>query len=69
MGMRFRKTVDMGNGMKMTISPSGVSYSMGQSKDGINMRVTKLANGKTRTTTTIKGTGLSYVQETPKKKK
>ena len=56
MGLRFRKSVKLGP-FRATVSKSGVSYSAG-SKFG---RVTKRADGKTQTTATIPGTGISHV--------
>lgn len=58
MGFRFRKSI--GNKFfRTTISKSGISYSAGIP----GMRVTKLANKKIRTTTSIPGTGISYVKD------
>lgn len=58
MGFRFRKSI--GNKFfRATISKSGISYSAGVP----GMRVTKLANGKTRQTSFIPGTGISYVKD------
>lgn len=48
----------------MNLSKSGVSYSWGVK----GARVTKTAKGTTRTTISIPGTGISYVQETKKGK-
>lgn len=56
MGLRFRKSINLGP-FRATVSKSGVSYSAG-SKFG---RVTKRADGKTQTTATIPGTGISHV--------
>lgn len=60
MGLRFRKSVNLGGGAKVNFSKSGVGYSVG-TKGG---RITKKADGGTRTTLSAPGTGLSYVTET-----
>lgn len=65
MGVRFRKSVNLGGGFKINISKSGVGYSWGTK----GFRVTKKSTGGTRTTASIYGTGLSYVSETGKKKR
>lgn len=59
MGFRFRKSVNFGP-FRLNFSKSGVGYSVG----GKGFRVTKTATGKTRTTASIPGTGISYVTET-----
>lgn len=63
MGFRFRKSINMGP-LRVNLSKSGIGYSVG----GKGARYTKTANGKTRTTLNIPGTGLSYVEETGKRK-
>lgn len=63
MGFRFRKSFG-GKYFKVNISKSGIGYSYGIP----GYRKTKLANGRTRTTTSIPGTGISYVTETKGKK-
>lgn len=63
MGFRFRKTFKAGP-FRATISKSGISYSAGVK----GARITKKANGNTMTTTSIPGTGISYVKETSAKK-
>lgn len=63
MGLRYRKTFNFGP-VRVTTSKSGVSTSIG----GKGARITKTASGKTRTTLSIPGTGLSYVSETGGKK-
>ena len=63
MGLRYRKTFKAGP-LRITASKSGVSTSIG----GKGARITKTASGKTRTTLSIPGTGLSYVSETGGKK-
>lgn len=64
MGFRFRKSVNVG-GVRVNFSKSGVGYSVGTK----GARITKTANGRTRTTAGIPGTGLSYVSETSSKSK
>ena len=64
MGFRFRKSVKMGP-FRINFSKSGVGWSVG----GKGYRYTKTANGRTRTTISAPGTGMSYVHETGSKKK
>lgn len=64
MGMRFRKSINLGGGLRMNLSKSGVGFSAGTK----GFRVTKTAKGRTRTTASIPGTGISYVKETSNKK-
>ncbi|MGN0447893.1 MAG: DUF4236 domain-containing protein [Acutalibacteraceae bacterium] len=59
MGFRFRKSINLGGGFKVNLSKSGVGYSFG----GKGFRVARTAKGKTRTTASIYGTGLSYSKE------
>lgn len=65
MGMRFRKSIRLGKHVRFNISKSGVGYSIGTK----GYRVTKMANGRTRTTTSIPGTGISHVSETSARSK
>ena len=65
MGFRFRKSINLGGGLKLNLSKSGVGASWGIP----GFRVTKKANGGTRTTVSLPGTGISYVKEKGKKKK
>lgn len=58
MGMRFRKSKNIGP-VRFTVSKSGISASIGVK----GLRVTKLANGRVRTTASVPGTGISYVKE------
>ena len=58
MGVRFRKSIKAGP-VRVNLSKSGVGYSVG----GKGFRVTKKANGGVRTTTSIPGTGISYVKD------
>lgn len=64
MGFRFRKSISLGP-LRLNFSKSGVGYSFG----GKGFRVAKTATGRTRTTASIPGTGVSYVKETGAKKK
>ena len=59
MKMTFRKTLNMGNGFRLTFSKSGVSIS---TKVG-PMRITRKANGNIRKTINIPGTGVSIYDE------
>lgn len=65
MGMRFRKSIRLGKHVRFNLSKSGVGYSIGTK----GCRVTKMANGRTRTTTSIPGTGISHVRETSARSK
>jgi hypothetical protein len=60
MGLRFRKSINLGGGFKINLSKSGIGYSFGAK----GYRITKKANGGTRHTASIPGTGISYVHET-----
>lgn len=59
MGFRYRKSMKLPGGFRVNFSKSGVGYSWGTK----GYRVTKTAKGTTRTTTSIPGTGISYVKE------
>lgn len=63
MGLRYRKSINIGGGFRVNISKSGIGYSWGVP----GYRVTKTATGKTRKTYSIPGTGISYVKEGSKK--
>lgn len=65
MGFRFRKSINLGGGFKVNLSKSGVGYSWGTK----GVRYTKTAKGKTRTTVSIPGTGISHVSESGGKKR
>lgn len=58
MGFRFRKSFKAGP-IRVNLSKSGIGYSIGVK----GARITKMANGRTRTTASIPGTGISYVSE------
>ena len=64
MGLRFRKSINLGGGFRINMSKSGIGYSWGVK----GFRKTKTANGRTRTTVSVPGTGISYVTESGKKK-
>lgn len=61
MGWRFRQSINLGLGFRINLSKSGIGYSWG----GPGYRKTWKANGGTRETYSIPGTGLSYVEEHP----
>lgn len=63
MGMRFRKSIGSGP-FKINLSKSGIGYSIGTK----GFRHTKTANGRTRNTYSIPGTGISYVDEKSNKR-
>ena len=65
MGLRYRKSINLGGGFRVNISKSGIGYSWGVK----GARITKTARGTTRSTISIPGTGISYVEETRNKKK
>ena len=62
--MRFRKSFGSGP-FKVNLSKSGIGYSVGTK----GFRHTKTANGRTRNTYSIPGTGISYVDEKSNKRK
>lgn len=64
MGFRFRKSINLGHGVRVNLSKSGIGYSVGAP----GIRVTKTAKGRIRTTASVPGTGISYVSETLTKK-
>ena len=59
MGWRFRKSINLGLGFRINLSKSGIGYSWGFP----GYRTTKLANGGTRQTYSLPGTGISYVEQ------
>lgn len=59
MGWRYRKSIDLGLGFRVNISKSGIGYSWGVP----GYRITKTANGRVRSTVSIRGTGLSYTED------
>lgn len=58
MGFRFRKSINLGP-IRINFGKSGVGYSVGCK----GMRTGVKANGKTYTTHSIPGTGMSYTTE------
>ena len=66
MGLRYRKSIKLfGGALRINFSKSGIGYSYG----GKGARITKTANGRTRATLSVPGTGISYVTESGKKRK
>lgn len=63
MGFRYRKSINLGGGARLNFSKKGVGWSIG----GKGFRYTKKSDGGTRTTTTLPGTGISYVKESSPK--
>lgn len=59
MGIRFRKSIKLGGGTKLNLSKSGVGISTGVK----GFRVSKNTSGRSRVTSSLPGTGLSYVNE------
>lgn len=62
MGFRVGKSINLGAGFRVNISKSGVGYSWGVK----GARITKTAQGNTRTTFSIPGTGISHMNEVRK---
>lgn len=58
MGLRFRKSVNLGP-LRLNFSKSGVGMSVGVK----GFRVGRSAKGKTTATVSLPGTGISYVQD------
>ena len=65
MGLRFRKSINLGGGFRINLSKSGVGYSWGTK----GIRVTKTARGTKKRTYSIPGTGISWVDESGGRKK
>ncbi len=63
MGIRFNKSINLGKGVRLNISKSGIGISAGKTIGNTSVRVGRTAKGKTRVTGTLKGTGVSYVKE------
>ena len=59
MGVRFRKSINLGGGFKINLSKSGIGYSWGTK----GYRISRTARGTTRRTYSIPGTGISYANE------
>lgn len=64
MGMRYRKSINLGGGFRVNLSKSGVGYSWGTK----GYRITKKAGGGVRKTYSIPGTGISWVDDSETKK-
>ena len=64
MGFRFRKSINFGP-FRLNASKTGLGWSVG----GPGGRYTQMANGRTRTTVGIPGTGISWVEESKKAKR
>src|SRR6266702_1103922 len=60
LGSSYRKSFKLAPGVRMTVSKSGIGYSVG----GKGVRVTKRARGGVQTTLHAPGTGLSYSAST-----
>ena len=52
MGLRFRKSINLGGGARINLSKSGIGFSIGTK----GYRYTKTATGRDRTTVSIPGT-------------
>lgn len=61
MGLRYRKSVNIGP-LRLNASKSGWGWSVGIP----GVRYTKMANGRSRMTHSIPGTGISWVEESKK---
>jgi len=59
MGFRLRRSINLGLGFRVNLSKTGVGYSWGVK----GYRLTKTATGRTRTTASIPGTGMAWVEE------
>ena len=59
MGFRYKKSINLGGGFRVNLSKNGIGYSWGVK----GYRITKTADGRTRRTVAIPGTGISYVDE------
>ena len=57
MGLRFRKSINLGNGLKLNIGTKSASISAGTK----GVRKTISTTGRETTTVSIPGTGISYV--------
>ena len=65
MGWRFRKSIDILGLFRINFSKSGIGFSYGVP----GYRVTKMANGRTRKTVSVPGTGISHVSESGRTQK
>jgi hypothetical protein len=64
MGLRFRKSVKLPGGFRVNLGSHGLGWSWGVP----GYRVSHSATKRTRTTSSIPGTGISYVSESSAKK-
>ena len=64
MGLRFRKSINIGKFFRINFSKSGIGYSFGIP----GARISRSAKGDTKTTYSIPGTGISYSPDKPKNK-
>lgn len=65
MGLRYRKSINLGGGFRVNFSKSGMGYSWGTK----GYRVTHKAGGGVRRTSSIPGTGISWVDDSKKGRK
>ena len=56
MGLRYRKSINLGKGFRINMSKTGPSFSWG----GRGFRITRSANGNIRGSAYIPGTGIAY---------
>lgn len=59
MGMKFRKSINLGGGTRLNVSRSGVGVSTGVK----GFRVSTNTSGRSRVTASLPGSGLSYTKE------
>lgn len=59
MGFRFRKSINLGGGTRISLSKSGIGVSTGVK----GFRVSHNSSGRSRVTASLPGTGISYVKE------
>ena len=59
MGIRYRKSINLGKGFRVNMSKTGPGFSWG----GKGYRITRTANGNIRGTAYIPGTGISYQKD------
>lgn len=65
MGLRFRKSIKLGKGVKLNLGKKGIGLSIG----GKGARYSINSSGRSTTTVGIPGTGLSYSHTSGGKKK
>lgn len=61
MGFNFRKSINLGKGLRANVSKSGIGFSWGVK----GFRISRSAKGKVKATASLPGTGLSYTQDIP----